>query len=97
MNIRQLAYQLYIIEWKHTHITPEMEMDAWKNYFEYTEDFSEYSFDDYLNDYGYLSSGTMYVCFEEFMNTEYRMVEYMENLFDNTKLFSLYLADIEKL
>lgn len=93
MNISELAYQLYIIQWKHEHITPEIEADAWKNYFEDTEDFADYSFEDYLWDCGY-ASGTLYVYYEEFVNAEYLDEDYMKELFDNEKLFKIYLEDL---
>lgn len=95
MDIRELAYQLYIIDWKHEHITPEIEADAWKDYFEDAEDFTEYSFEDYLWDCGY-GSGTLYVCYEEFLNSEYLNEDYMKELLNNEKLFKMYLEDLEK-
>ena len=98
MNIRKLAYQLYIIHWKHEHITPEIEMDAWKNYFEDTDDddLEDQSFEDYLWDCGY-SEGTLFVCFEEFLSAEYHDKDFIKGLLDNEKLIELYLKDLESL
>lgn len=97
MNISELAYQLYIIQWKHENITPEIEADAYKNYFEDTdeEDFEDYSFEDYLWDCGY-ANGTLYVCYEEFLDAEYLDEEYIKELLDNETLFEMYLKDLKE-
>lgn len=96
MNISELSYQLYIIQWKHEYITPEIEADAWKDYFENTEaeDFAEYSFDDYLWDCGY-AGGALYVCYEEFLNAEYLDEDYIKELLENEELYEMYLKDLE--
>lgn len=95
ITIRDLAYQLYIIDWKRSNITPEIEMDTWKNYFEETSNYIDgYTFEEFLYEQGY-TSGTLYVCYEEFLNAEYLDEEYMKELLDNEKLYNLYLKDLE--
>lgn len=93
MDIRKLAYELYKIDWKDSHgIIPRVEKDNLKLYSEYLTDFdSSYSYEDYLEDYGYY--GQLYVCFNEFLDYEYQDVAYMKGLFSNDKLFQKYLKD----
>ena len=95
MDISQLCYELYKIDWKYSHmITPERQMDSLKNYFEDARYFpdGEYSYNDYLEEHGY--DGELYACYDEFCETEYLDKEYIEHLLDNEKLFAVYCADI---
>ena len=96
MDIRKLCYELYKIDWKHSHmITKEMEMDLIKNCYENLAcGDSEYTYDDYINEFGY--DGELYVCFEEFCDAEYYDVDYMRTLLDNDKLINIYYKDIEE-
>ena len=69
-NISELCYELYKLDWKHSHmITKEIEMDSLKDYFEGTVSSSEYSFDEYIEEFGY--DGEIYACYEEFRDNEY--------------------------
>jgi len=73
MEIRTLAYKLYILDWKQNRmISREEEKSNVKEYFKYINkhDLSEYSYEDFLYEYGYF--GTMYACFEEFLKNEYK-------------------------
>lgn len=94
MEIKRLCYELYKIDWKPSHmITVEREMDAIKDYYEgLVNDDTEYTYDDYIEEFGY--DGELYVCYEEFCNTEYNNEEYMCELLDNERLISLYRKDI---
>ena len=96
MNIRKLCYELYKIDWKHSHmITKEREMDSIKDYYEGLIDNDiEYTYEDYIEEFGY--DGELYVCFEEFCDTEYYDVDYMRTLLDNDKLINIYHEDIEE-
>ena len=96
MNIRKLCYELYKIDWKHSHmITKEREMDSIKDYYEgLIDNDSEYTYEDYIEEFGY--DGELYVCFEEFCDAEYYDVDYMRTLLDNDKLINIYHEDIEE-
>lgn len=95
MDISKLCYELYKVDWKHSHmITAEREMDSIKNYFEgLVDDENEYTYDDYIEEFGY--DGELYVCYEEFCDMEYHDKEYMRELLDNDELIKQYYADIE--
>lgn len=96
MDIRKLCYELYKIDWKHSHmITKEREMDSIKDYYEgLIDNDSEYTYEDYIEEFGY--DGELYVCFEEFCDAEYYDVDYMRTLLDNDKLINIYHEDIEE-
>lgn len=96
MDIRKLCYELYKIDWKHSHmITKEREMDSIKDYYEgLIDNDSEYTYEDYIEEFGY--DGELYVCFEEFCDAEYYDVDYMCTLLDNDKLINIYHEDIEE-
>ena len=95
MNISKLCYELYKVEWKHSHmITKDMEMDSIKDYYEgLVNDDTEYTYEDYLNEFGY--GGELYVCYEEFCDMEYHDKEHMCRLLDNKKMIELYYEDID--
>ncbi len=94
-NIRKLCYELYKIDWMRK-ISAEMQMDELKNYFEERYEAGmlddNYSFDDYIFDNGYGRS--IYVCFDEFLGTEYKNEACMEDLLDNDNLYRLYKEDL---
>ena len=95
MNIRKLCYELYKVDWKHSHITKEREMDSIKDYYEGLIDNDiEYTYEDYIEEFGY--DGELYVCFEEFCDAEYYDVDYMRTLLDNDKLINIYHEDIKE-
>ena len=95
MNIRKLCYELYKIDWKHSHITKEREMDSIKDYYEgLIDNDSEYTYEDYIEEFGY--DGELYVCYEEFCDAEYYDVDYMRTLLDNDKLINIYHEDIKE-
>lgn len=93
-DIKKLCYELYKNDWKRNHgITHDMQQDAVKNYYEeFYASSGEYSFEDYLRDYGF--EGKIYACFNEFLDNEYVDEDYISGLLDNTNLVDLYLQDI---
>ena len=95
MDIRKLCYELYKIDWKHSHmITKEREMDSIKDYYEgLIDNDSEYTYEDYIEEFGY--GEELYVCYEEFCDAEYYNVDYMRTLLDNDELINMYHKDIE--
>lgn len=100
MNIRHLCYELYKLDWKQSHmITAEKEMASVKDYYaclaDYEmEDESEYSYTDYLEEFGY-DGGELYVCYEEFCDAEYHDKKYIRRLLSDANLVAIYLADVE--
>lgn len=92
--ISRLCYELYKIDWKHSHmITEQREMDSLKDYYEgliYND--TEYTYYDYLEEFGY--DGEMYVCYEEFLEDEYFDEDYMCSLLDNERLIDMYYRDL---
>ena len=93
MNISKLGYELYRIDWMRR-ISADRQMDAIKDYYEGLVDETEYSFDDYIYEFGY--DGELYVCYEEFVNAEYLDEYYMKELFNNDKLFNAYKRDLDE-
>lgn len=91
MNIKKIAYELYKIDWKHTHITPETEMNSLRDYVLISSFYgqSDYTYEDYLQDTGY--NGELYVCFDEFVDNEYQDKDYIIHLLRSDQLISLYL------
>lgn len=95
--ISRLCYELYKLDWKRSHmITTEIEMDFLKDYYEGLADHedTEYTYEDYLEEFGY--NGELYVCFEEFLETEYLEDDYMTRLLNNVELSAMYYDDISK-
>lgn len=90
MNIKKIAYELYKLDWKNSHITSEIEMNSLREY-ALTSFYgqSDYTYEDYLEDTGY--NGELYVCFDEFVDNEYQDKDYMIHLFRSNQLISLYL------
>ena len=94
--ISRLCYELYKIDWKHSHmITKEREMNSVKDYYEnLADDDAEYTYDDYLEEFGY--DGELYVCYEEFLDNEYLEEDYICGLLDNDELINMYRKDIKE-
>lgn len=93
MNISELCYELYKINWM-KRISPERQMNALKDYYEGLVDAGdEYTFDDYIEEFGYDSE--LYACYDEFIDYEYQDSDYIENLLDNKELFEEYKRDVE--
>lgn len=88
-----ILYELYKIDWKTQHITPEIEMKSYKDF--YKEDDNFFHYRKYVENVGY-SNGECYVSFSEFMNNEYLDEEYMKELLNDDELYNEYLEDIKK-
>lgn len=93
MTIRELAYELYKMDWMRR-ISCSIQMDTLKDYYQETteEDREEYTFEDYILEYGY--SGQLYACYEEFLGEEYFDKAYVRSLFNNNELFAEYQQDL---
>lgn len=97
MTIRELAYELYKMDWMRR-ISCGVQMEVLKEYYQETteEDREVYTFEDYVLEYGY--SGQLYVGFNEFLRAEYLDEFYMKSIFyKNDKLFKEYQEDLKTL
>ena len=94
--ISMLCYELYKVDWKHRHmITADKEMDSIKDYYDGLVDSeTEYSYNDYLEEFGY--DGELYVCYEEFWESEYRDEDYICGLLNNDRLITMYREAIKE-
>lgn len=94
--ISKLCYELYKIDWKHSHmITTEREMDSIKDYYEgLVFDDIDYTYNDYLEEFGY--NGELYVCYDEFLDTEYLDEDYICSLLNNEELIDMYRNHIKR-
>lgn len=90
-KIKEICYNFYKMEWKHTHITKEIELEALRDYYlnSQVNRNINYSFNDYIYDNGYF--GMCCVCFEEFCKNEFLEEEYMKALLKEDKLIKMYL------
>ena len=91
MNIRELCYELYKIDWESTHITPKRKMENLRVFYEENRinDYPYSSYEEYLMEAGY--NGEIYVCYDEFIDNEYQDEGYIMALLDNEALFEEYL------
>lgn len=102
--IRELAYQLYKLNWMRR-IFVGRQIDKMKDYYEKcvttklnprtgdTELQYTMSFEEYLqNSDGY--DGELYACFGEFIDNEYQDEEFMRMLLDDDNMYQIYLEDI---
>ena len=97
--ISKLCYDLYKVIWKQSHmITLARELDSIKKYYEFlTEeniDGNLYTYDDYIEEFGY--NGELYVCYEEFLKTEYLEDDFICDLLGDDKLVAMYYKDIKQ-
>lgn len=102
--IKELAYELYKLDWMRR-ISVDRQMDKMKDYYDecvitrlnpcdgVVEPQYTMSFEDYLSDSdGY--NGELYAYFYEFIDNEYQDNEYMKTLFDNDNMYQIYLEDV---
>ena len=97
-NISEIAYELYKLDWTNSNVSEKMQLDALREYFKYRKECIENneeidSFDEWLWEVGY-GHGSLYVCYEEFCDEEYRDRDYIRYLLDDTELFLMYCEDI---
>lgn len=91
--ISKLCYELYKVDWEHSHmITKEREMDSIKDYYEGLIEDSVYTYNDYLEEFGY--DGELYAFYEEFLEAEYQDEDYMCSLLNNDSLIAIYYEDV---
>ncbi|WP_368191126.1 hypothetical protein [Blautia sp. 1033sp1_1033st1_G9_1033SCRN_220408] len=93
-DIRQTAYEKYQHDWMISHNVDEKALDkAVKEYIADTlEDNNlDTPFSEWLFDRGF--DGSIWACYDEFLNAEYRDYSYMRNLL-SAKEYPAYLADM---
>ncbi len=100
--IKELAYQLYKLDWMRR-ISADMQMDALKDYYEECakpgtsegDIIFDMTFEEWLIDSnGY--HGALYVSKEEFLEYEYQDKSYIKALLNNKDLYQIYLKDINE-
>ena len=99
-KIEEFCNELYVVDWERRHVSTRRMLDT---YIEYYKDCKEddvahtvLNITGYINEYGY--NGELYICFEEFLDNEYRDREYICDLLNNDKdLVEEYLRDLETL
>ena len=84
MEILEIAYELYKLEWLQEFVSPQELFDARKEYYDYlieqTKENEEWlSFDGWLFDMNGFH-GMLYVGFDEFKDNEFENEEYMKHL-----------------
>lgn len=95
--ISRPCYELYKVDWKRNHmITADREMDSIKDYYDGLADMddTEYTYEEYLVEFGY--NGELYVCYEEFLETDYLEDDYICGLLNNEELIAMYYKDIKE-
>ncbi len=101
-DLQTLIYGLYQLDWERQHnITVDDKVAVMKEYLEVypPECFTaanppDQTFDEYFFEVGY--NGSLYVCFDEFLDAEYHDEEYVSFLLKdmNPKYFTEYLKDV---
>lgn len=93
-DIRQAAYEKYQHDWMISHGIDEKAVDkAVKDYIADTSEDNDLDtpFSEWLFDHGF--GGSIWVCYDEFLNVEYRDSSYMKRLL-STREYPVYLADM---
>lgn len=96
-NLKRKCYELYKLDWLKSHISPQMLFAEFCQYLlerAENEDLEEdYNFDEYLFENGF-GEGSVYVCFEEFLDAEFMDEAYMKELLkENEELWTAYLKE----
>lgn len=92
MDIRDLCYELYKIDWRSSHVSRDEELKAMKNYYNNLDDYN-CMYETYIEENGY--NGFLYACYDEFCENEYRDKKYICSLLGNEQLIGLYIKDID--
>ena len=95
-ELRKCIYELYKQEWIHSHLSNQQIKDSIVDYFELVDSSEEFTFQDYVEEYGF-TSGKVYACYDEFMDNEYCNIEFIKPLLeDYQNLFEEYKKDLEE-
>lgn len=95
--VKKIIYELYKVDWEREHkITPDIKRSFMIDYYKYLFNPEEYSFQDYLEEFGY--NGELYLSFEDFLKNEYLKEDYVRGLINEDKdLLDIYLIDLKKI
>lgn len=96
MVLHTTLYEIYKESWMYENVSPAERLDSFRRYkaISACEDNMYKSYDDYLWDNGGFGSGSLYVCFGEFMDNEYEDREYIESLIDTADIEPEYKEKI---
>lgn len=93
-SVAQLAYGKFQLQWMKDHgFTIQDLCDAVRDWSCETENQKEYPFSEYLEDQG-LGNGSLWPCFDEFVQSEYQDVGLMKYLLSADQ-YTAYLLDID--
>ncbi len=84
-TIDELAYKLYKTNWVNSRISPEVQLDTIREWYKYS---NGEGLSTYIEEEGY--HGALYVCYEEFMDAEFRDEEFMKELLKDPELIDQY-------
>ena len=97
MSLSKIVYELYKQDWIDTHTTEKERINSLRDYYSFAkqsiDNYNKYSsYEDWLSDFGF--NGSIYSCYEEFLDNEYNDKEYIFNLLGDAKLFDLYCKNV---
>lgn len=98
-TIKEIAYEKYQLNWMANHgysihdIINKMD-ELWKDEDEKEKISHEMEYDRFLYDTGFI--GSLWCCYDEFLNEEYADRDYMEFLLSDVE-YKLYLLDVEEI
>lgn len=89
-ELQEIAYELYKIDWVRENVSQELQLaverEFWLESLEYEQEFDEILlWSNWIWDNGY--HGSLYVCFDEFLDCEYEDVGYMKYLLCHNSVF----------
>lgn len=98
INIQQAAYELYKQDWVNTYVSSEMRLQSVREYQYYLDDCiadgeTPVSMSEWIEENGY-GAGSLYVCFDEFLNCEYHDRAYIKSLLKDGSFIEAYEADV---
>lgn len=98
-EILKACYEIYKVDWKRTHVTPEEEAAEREEYEDALAEAKEFddadfadlypTFDAWVDEHGY--GGSLWVCRAEFEECEFRDPAYMESLLTDNKMWTAWL------
>lgn len=100
LNIEEMAYELYKEDWFLSYNSPKEILDIKRIYYEELQECLEKgwdieSYEKWIFDVGF-GNGSLYVCFDEFVNCEFQDKEYMKYLLgEQSNLYGMYLEFME--
>lgn len=103
LPISKIAYMLYKQDWIDSNTLPEQRLGNLRIYLDFTHEYliesygKALSFEDWLEEGGYQPDGALYVCYDEFLDEEYRDEGYICSLLKNPEWIEQYKFDIKRM